>query len=164
MRFWLVLTLFFLPACGPEQQHWPTESQVKRVIDGDTIELTTGERVRYLGIDTPEVRVRIGKEWVESPEPFALEASDSNKQWVAGRNVRLEYDVRKQDKYGRLLAYVYVADTMVNEALLKDGLATVLIVPPNVRYADKFRELADQARRERKGLWNYSNAFSGVEL
>ena len=145
-----------LVGCGaPSRQD---ELTVRRVIDGDTVQLRDGRMVRYLGIDTPEVRRREGNRWVVDPEPMSREATALNRALVQGRAVRLEYDAQTHDRFDRLLAYVYVFDTgggeiMVNAALLREGLAEVLIIPPNGKYADEFRALAEEARRARRGLW-----------
>jgi len=72
---------------------------------------------------------------------------------VAGRRVRLVLDAEERDRYGRLLAYVYAGARFVNAELLRDGYAQPLTVPPNVRFEDRFRRLAREARREGKGLW-----------
>ncbi len=109
--------------------------------------------VRYIGIDTPEVRRKEGERWVFDPEPMAEAATQANKQLVEGKMVRLEYDVQTHDRFGRLLAYVYVGDTMVNEELIRQGFAQLLTIPPNVKYAQRFRALAKEARRQRRGLW-----------
>lgn len=119
---------------------------VLRVLDGDTIEVELGgerERVRYIGIDTPEMGD-------ERPEirALALEARWANARLVEGRRVRLELDVEKRDRYGRLLAYVWVGDTLVNEALVRAGRAAPYTFPPNVRYVDRFVEAARLARAE----------------
>jgi micrococcal nuclease len=122
-------------------------------VDGDTIELADGRLVRYIGIDTPEVRRRDGDRWVVDPEPLGMEAAEANRQLVEGRVVRLEYDVQTRDRFGRLLAYVFVGDVMVNEELLRGGFASPLTIPPNVKYAEQFLKLATEARQARKGLW-----------
>lgn len=135
---------------------------VRRVIDGDTVELTDGRLVRYIGIDAPEVRRRARpgdrewrakKEWVVAPEPFARAAAEANRRLVEGKPIQLEYDVQLEDRYGRTLAYVYADEQMVNEALVAGGYAHVMTIPPNVRYAERFRLLANEARRARRGLW-----------
>ena len=119
-----------------------------RVADGDTVRVRIDggreERVRYIGIDTPEVT---------SDECFADEAAAFNERLVAGREVRLELDAEERDRYGRLLAYVYAGDLLVNAELLRKGYAQPLTVPPNVRFADRFKRLARDARREGRGLW-----------
>ena len=135
---------------------------VHRVIDGDTIELTDGRLVRYIGIDAPEVRRRARpgdrewrakEQWVVDPEPFARAATEANRRLVEGEPVHLEYDEQLEDRYGRTLAYVYVGEQIVNETLVADGYAHVLTIPPNMRYANRFRLLANEARRARRGLW-----------
>lgn len=121
---------------------------VKRVIDGDTIQLVDGSRVRYSGINTPEsVDRRRGVEY------YGKESSNFNKQLVQGKNVRLEFDVQQKDKYGRLLAYVYVGDTFVNAELVKQGYTQASTYPPNVKYADLFRKFENEARAQGRGLW-----------
>ena len=117
------------------------------------MELSSGQLVRYIGIDTPEVRRRVGDRWIVDPEPLGLEAAAFNRQLVAGKRVRLEYDVQTHDRFGRLLAYVYVGDMMANAELVRAGFAQLLTIPPDVKYADRFRLLAEEARRDNRGLW-----------
>jgi len=133
---------------------------VRRAIDGDTIQLSDGRLVRYIGIDAPEVRRKIGERWVQDPEPFGRAATEANRQLVEGKTVRLEYDVQTHDRYGRLLAYVYVSsrqregeEIMVNAELVRLGMAQPLTIPPNVKYAEVFRQLAEEAREAGRGLW-----------
>ncbi len=122
---------------------------VKRVVDGDTIELETGEKVRYIGVDTPET---------VSPKKkvqcFGKEASAYNKQLVAGQRVRLEKDISETDRYGRLLRYVYLSDgTFVNLKLVQDGYANVSTFPPDVKFSQGFVAAAREAREKKVGLW-----------
>lgn len=126
---------------------------VERVIDGDTVELRDGRTVRYIGVDTPEVRRRRGGVWVREPEPYALEATEANRRLVEGKTVRLEFDVQPTDRYGRTLAYLYVGDLFVNAELVRQGYAVPLTIPPNVKYADLFLEVAREAREAQRGLW-----------
>ena len=123
-------------------------------MDGDTIQLADGRLLRYIGINAPEVRRKVNGRWVEAPEPFSLAAAEANRQLVEGRKVRLEYDVQTRDRFGRLLAYVYVDDAMVNEELVREGMAQPLTIRPDVKYTERFRELAEEARRENRGLWS----------
>lgn len=132
----------------------PESAAVRRAIDGDTLELTDGRLVRYIGIDAPEVRRRRGDEWVVDPEPFGEAARDANASWVQGKRVKLEYDAESYDRYGRLLAYVYADGEMVNARLVREGYAEPLMIPPNVRYAEEFRRLAAEARQAGRGLWS----------
>lgn len=131
----------------------PEEAVVQQVIDGDTVRLADGRLVRYLGIDAPEARRRVGETWVVDPEPLADAATEANRRLVEGKRVRLEYDVQTHDRFGRLLAYVYVEERMVNEALLAAGYAQLLTIPPNVKHAKRFRAKLEEARREKRGLW-----------
>ena len=127
---------------------------VVRVVDGDTIQVRLArgavERVRYIGIDTPES--------VKPNTPvqcFAKAASAFNERLVAGREVTLVSDVEKRDRYGRLLAYVYRRPDglFVNEELVRRGYARPLTIPPDVRFSALFGRLADEARRAERGLW-----------
>jgi len=126
---------------------------VKRVIDGDTIELVNGEMVRYLGIDAPEMRRKVHGRWVESGEPYAVEATALNRRLVEGRPVRLELDRESRDRYHRLLAYVFVKDRLVNAELISSGYVQVRLHPPNLRYADLFMKLQAEALAHHRGLW-----------
>lgn len=129
-------------------------AQVLRVVDGDTIRVRLDgrtERVRYIGVDTPE-SVKPGT----PVQCFAKRASAFNKRLVAGETVRLVRDAEERDRYGRLLAYVYrVRDNLfVNATLVTGGYAVPLTVPPNVAHAKEFRILAATARRHGRGLWS----------
>lgn len=117
---------------------------VREVIDGDTIVLASGERVRYIGINTPE-KGQVGYE----------KARAFNRELVEGKEIRLEFDVQKRDQYGRLLAYVYVDGIFVNAKLVEQGYAQVATYPPNVKYADLFLSLQQQAREANRGLWSF---------
>lgn len=127
--------------------------RVKGVIDGDTIVLSNDQHVRYIGIDTPEIRKNISGVWVYEPMPFSEEAKAFNQKLVEGKIVRLEFDVEKRDKYNRLLAYCFVADTLVNAKLLEEGLALLYTWVPNIKYVDLFVKLQKEAREKKKGLW-----------
>ncbi|MFH1282324.1 MAG: thermonuclease family protein [bacterium] len=131
----------------------PNEAFVKNVIDGDTIELNSGDLVRYIGIDTPEVRINIGSKWELNPEDFALEAKSFNAGLVEGKKVRLEYDVEKRDKYKRLLAYVFKDNIFVNAELLRQGYAALYTFPPNVKYTEEFVKFQEEARKNSRGFW-----------
>jgi micrococcal nuclease len=129
---------------------------VVRTVDGDTVwvRLASGvEKVRYIGIDTPEVHHPTRGE-----EPGGRAATEINRGLVGERSVRLEPDVQLRDRYGRLLAYVWVkradgVEVMVNAELVRLGYAQVMTVPPNVRHAEMFRKLAAEAREHHRGLW-----------
>ncbi len=129
------------------------EALVSRAIDGDTIELADGERVRYIGIDTPELYRRSGSEWVYRPQPHAEQAWTFNQRAVEGRTVRLESDVERRDRFQRRLAYVYRDGRLVNADLVEQGLASAITIPPNTQHADLFRRLEREARDAGRGLW-----------
>ncbi len=132
---------------------------VAKVVDGDTIELTTGEKVRYIGIDTPET-----KHPKKRVECFGREAAQKNKALVEGKTVLLEKDVSDTDRYGRLLRYIYLPNPensleaiFVNEYLVEQGYAYLLTYPPDLKYNDIIRHAQTQARNQRLGLWNKCN-------
>lgn len=135
---------------------------VSRVVDGDTLKLSDGRRVRLIGIDTPEVHysdkllrdARRNNRDIKAIQDMGRKASDFTKGLAENKKVRLEFDVERKDKYGRLLAYAYLEDgTFVNARIMEEGYAQVMTIPPNVRYADYFLKLQRQARENRKGLW-----------
>jgi micrococcal nuclease len=144
----LVLALV-ATAWGADPQ--PLGGLVVRVVDGDTIHVRVGarvEKVRYIGVNTPEVHhPRQGE------QPGGRDAWDVNRRLVAGRRVRLELDVQARDRYGRLLAYVWVGEIMVNAELVGRGYAQVMTVPPNLRYQQLFLRLQRDAREAGRGLW-----------
>lgn len=122
---------------------------VKRVIDGDTIELEDGTKVRYIGIDTPE-SVKPGN----PVECYALASKQRNEELVLAKNVVLEMDVSETDRYGRLLRYVWVDDILVNKALVEEGFAQAVSYPPDVMYQDMFNEAQRRAKDRSLGLWS----------
>jgi micrococcal nuclease len=122
---------------------------VRRVNDGDTVELIDGRSVRYIGVNTPEIDHK-----QKSAAPFALEARAFNAGLVEGKVVRLEFDLERQDGYGRALAYVYLPDgSMVNERLLLAGLAYCFYKTPNTRYEQRLLAAQRRAMREGRGMW-----------
>ncbi len=121
------------------------EARVVRVIDGDTIEIEGGVRVRYIGIDTPEV--------YPQAEYYGPEASAKNVELVEGAIIILEKDTTDKDHYGRLLRYVWVDDIFVNAELVRLGYAEAHAYPPDVRYQDMFARLESEAREAGLGLW-----------
>lgn len=132
------------------------ESRVRKVIDGDTIELENGQHVRYLGLDTPEIRRHEGNEWVYKPDTYGEEAKEFNRKLVEGKVVRLEFDVEKKDKYNRLLAYCFVGDIFVNAKMLEEGYALLYTSSPNVKYVDILVKMQQEARQNSRGLWGVS--------
>lgn len=132
------------------------KAHVKKVVDGDTIQLETGEKVRYIGIDTPET-----KHPTKPVQCFGKEASKKNTELVEGKDILMEKDVSNTDRYGRLLRYIYLPNPdatdeaiFVNEYLVEQGYAHLLTYPPDVKYNELLKSAETQARDEGKGLWN----------
>jgi len=157
MRRWMLAGMVFATmllgtACAADQEPKPNgemEATVKRVVDGDTFELSSGEKVRLIGVDTPETVKP------NTPvQPYGKEASDYSKELLTGQKVTLKFDVGIKDKYDRLLAYVYMPDgSFVNEKLVREGYARIMTIPPNVAHADLFLEAEREAREQNRGLW-----------
>ena len=123
---------------------------VKKVFDGDTVLLSNGKKVRFLGVNTPEV---------EGRNKSAQAGGDDAKQWLIeklkNKKVRLEPDVEKKDKYGRLLAHLFTEQKEhLNLELVKRGLASVNIYPPNLKYSDEFLRAQKIAETDKQGIWH----------
>ncbi len=159
-KYYLALTLLSMLACTMPltvvmptldatsclPQNTPREvGDVLNVIDGDTIDVQIDGveyRVRYIGMDSPEI-----------DEPYYDQATGLNLDFVEGRQVTLIKDVSETDQYGRLLRYVFVEDVFVNYELVKQGYAAVATFPPDVACSDQFIEAEQLARIEGVGLW-----------
>ncbi len=115
------------------------------MIDGDTITIEGGYRVRYIGIDAPEIH--------PSLEAFGIEARQANRRLVEGKEVRLEKDVTETDKYGRLLRYVWVDDILIEAELVRQGLARAKAYPPDTKYQDYLKQMEAEAREAGRGIW-----------
>lgn len=125
--------------------------QIKKVYDGDTVLLSNGKKIRLLGINTPEIEGRY---------KLAQPGGEEAKHWLLMKlnrtKVRLEMDVEKQDKYGRLLAHIFTEDKQhINLELVKNGLATVNIHPPNLKYTDDLLQAQQLAEQSLVGIWKY---------
>jgi len=145
----LSLAVAACTAPGPTDRQ---DAEVTRVYDGDTIEVVFNgarERVRYIGIDTPEFdddRAAIRE--------LARLATDANRDLVGGRIVQLEFDRERRDRYGRLLAYVSIGDTLVNEWLVRRGFAEARDYPPNTRHQGRLDAAEREARNANLLLWD----------
>lgn len=157
---WLsALGLLALTANAQPGQIATYEGVVARVVDGDTIHVQIGDRVetvRYIGIRTPEMHHPI-----RGSEPYGTVARIANQKLVEGRAVRLILDMQPRDRYGRLLAYVYVDRYFVNAELVRHGYAEAAAYPPNVRHHADFVELQRQARQTGAGVWGDPAAVRG---
>ena len=139
---------------APASGRW---AKVTKVTDGDTLELDGSEKVRLIGVNTPETVKK------NTPVmPYGEEASHFTKSQLTGQKVYVEVDVQPQDRYGRTLAYVFteqpkseqeVESYMFNATLVREGYAQLMTIPPNVKYQDLFVKLQRQAREQNKGLW-----------
>ncbi len=121
---------------------------VSRVIDGDTVEIASGERVRLLGMNTPELG-----------QPYHDEAANRLKEFVEGKSVTLESDINEKDQYGRLLRYVYVDEKFVNAELVKEGYANVYILPPNTKHEAELRAAWKECRKIKIRLCGSSPSY-----
>jgi micrococcal nuclease len=131
--------------CNPPSSAGVRAATVVRAIDGDTVELATGERIRYLMVDTPEL---------SSDDCFAEEARAFNADLVEGRDVELDYDIEREDRYGRTLAYVTVDGEEINTRLVEAGYACVLHIPPNGEdRVLEFETIERTARTSGTGMW-----------
>ncbi len=121
---------------------------VVRVVDGDTLELSGGRKLRYIGIDTPET--------MDPRRPiqcFGVEAKNENARLVEGKTVVLEKDISETDRYARLLRYVYVDGVMVNDTLVRQGFAYASSYPPDIKYQQRLQEAEQEAQENNRGLW-----------
>src|SRR3982751_4965657 len=160
--FWLVLLLFAVwraysaaESAAPEQLAEGVH-EVRRAVDGDTLLLTSGARIRLQGVNTPET---VKPDW--PVEPWGPEASQFTKNFIekAGHRVRLTFSLERKDRYDRFLAFVWDGDVMLNEELVRAGLAHAR---RDYRYSQtmkrRFTQAQDEARRAGRGIW--SNAVA----
>lgn len=138
---------------------FPSSFTVVEVIDGDTIKLNDGRRIRYISIDAPE-----------EEKCFAQEAKKINSDLVSSKKVRIEMDTNEMDRFGRYLAYVYVQkgeeEVFVNETLLAEGAGEFFLDTVNLHYQDLLVQAAEQAHEKKKGLWQTCalNAKEGCQI
>jgi micrococcal nuclease len=132
----------------------PQYGYVTKVIDGDTVRLNNGKLLRYLGINTPELRKKdkYGN-WYEINDIYAKKAFLFNKNLVENKKIKIEYDKEREDRHGRLLGYVFVKDKFINYELLKSGWAELYIWGPNFKYQDTLAKAFKNALDGRKGIW-----------
>lgn len=137
---------------APTELDIRTSSNVISIIDGDTIIVDGKQRVRYIGIDSPETN-----ECLES------EATEKNRSLVEGKQLRLEKDVSETDRYGRLLRYIWVGNTFVNEELVKTGYAQASAYPPDTKYQSRLNAAENYAKSNNLGIWNKSLCNSNAQ-
>ena len=163
-----ILSYAFVLAFLSSFLHAQQKTTVTRVIDGDTIQALYGgveNRIRLIGIDTPESRVnRKAKKdkyanMSEHDTKAIIEMGKKAKAYVdgllkRGDMITIEVGVQEMDKYGRLLGYVYLSNgKMLNEEIVKAGYAVIMTIPPNVKYKDRFLIAYQEAKEDKRGLW-----------
>ena len=147
----LLVALFLLvfphgEECRAAESEWV---KVRYVNDGDTITLTDGGRIRYIGIDAPEIDHKDRK-----AQPFGFEARRLNSEQVLAETVRLEFDRERKDRYGRILAYVFLRDnSFVNARIVAEGYAYCYPHKPNIAHHSALLEHQRSAMSAKKGIW-----------
>jgi len=149
-RFVSYLIFFLLVlSCGQALADGEKWYKVKWVDDGDTIVLMDGRHVRYIGINSSEIEYKDQK-----AEPYGYEAKKFNKTLVLSKRVRLEFDTQKYDRYGRLLAHVFLNNgTFVNAKMIEEGFARCLYIKPNTKYHERLLKFQQEAMSAKKGIW-----------
>jgi micrococcal nuclease len=121
------------------------DARFLRALDGDSLRVDhAGEvlEVRLIGVDAPEYK-----------QEYSRKAKDFSRRFCQGRTLHLEFDKERRDRYGRTLAYVYADGRMLNEELVRAGLAVPIRIKPNTRYYSRFKRAEEEARREKRGFW-----------
>jgi len=155
----MVMMLLLLAVLVPNAEA-DDEDKVVFVYDGDTVLLQDGRCIRYLGINTPEIDHK-----GNGTEPMAREAFNFNKKRVDGVSVRLEYDQEATDPHGRDLAYVFLPDgAMMNALLVRSGLGYVMSVRPNLRYRDLLVNSQRAAMEQGTGIWRHMSRAGGLRV
>jgi micrococcal nuclease len=176
-----LIALIALLTAGAASRHHdsanaPTTGTVVYVVDGDTIHVRirdTVEKVRYLGVNAPEVPHPRGRHErgprAHEPRhargfahgPAAGDAARRiNVELVSGRQVRLEFEGARRDSYRRMLAYVWVGDTMANAEMVRRGYAEVTRLPPDARHRALLESLEREAREAGRGLWQHATGVT----
>ncbi len=125
-------------------QNLPTKEKVKRVVDGDTIELANGQIVRFVGVNAPN-----------NGEPFEEEATEANAKLVSGKTITLEYDTYTSDRFGRVLAYPIIEGKNVAVELTRKGLVKITIYEDRrkLKYQDELLKAQEEAKQKKRGVW-----------
>ena len=166
-RFYWIILLIFLFFVGYRlflNYTCPHHAYVVEVIDGDTVRLSNGKDLRYLGINTPETRLHKKNSWKKTFSYWGNRARVFNEQLVLSKKVRIEYDRKKKDKYNRLLGYIFVDGIMVNAQLLKKGLAVIDVRFPNYKYVNQLAEAFLAGLKTKSGIWNNPLKFHTLDL
>lgn len=154
----VAIAAIYFPELFAEEEEMPSRSglipvELVKTIDGDTIKIKyegKEQNVRYLLIDTPETNhAQLGK------QPFGQQAKERNTELMNSGKLEIEFDIGERvDKYGRLLAYIYIDGVSIQEKLLEEGLARVgYVYPPNTRHLDAFEKAQEKAKKAGIGIW-----------
>jgi micrococcal nuclease len=151
----LLISLSIASASNEPEKNYPSSVKVTKVVDGDTFwgidAKNKSHKVRLIGIDAPESR-KTGNKPIGF---YGKEASDYMRQLLIDQNVKLEYDKQKTDRYGRLLAYVYLSNgTFVNNHLVNQGFANAIYYKPNNKHTQQLTQSCNEAKKLRKGMWS----------
>ncbi|CAN2042870.1 micrococcal nuclease [Candidatus Magnetomoraceae bacterium gMMP-15] len=134
----------------PNYKNYDLIGYVKYISDGDTIILRNGKKIRYIGINTPEIAHRNKK-----GEPYGQAAKKFNKKLVNGKKVFIIFDSNKFDQYGRILGYIFLKDgTFINARMIEEGYAYCLYYFPNIKHSNIFLKLQRKAMSQKKGIWH----------
>ena len=120
---------------------------VRKIINGNTVQLESGEIIKYIGADVPDMNKK------EGPEFYARQAVNYNKKLVFMKKVRLEFDAKRKDENGNMLAYVFVNKNFVNAELIRNGCARAEVTPPNLKYKGVLLDAQKKAMADDKGIW-----------
>lgn len=126
------------------------QSLVTRIIDGDTFQIESKQKVRLIGINTPELNKSNNRE----PECFGIQAAQQLSDLILNKKVRMEKDISETDRFGRLLRYVYVDNIFINQRLVESGYAFASTYPPDIKYKDTLALAQKTAKENKQGLWN----------
>lgn len=136
------VVLFALGAAFSMAEARPRWGTVRRVLNGDLIQLKDGSKVRYLGVEAPAIG-----------QPYHVETMSANKRWVEGKEVRLQYGLQERDAKGLWLAYVFVDGIMVNEEIVREGMAIVASVQNEEEYLSDLLQAEKEAQEKKRGVW-----------
>ncbi len=143
-----ILLILFVSPANLLAQTWHS---VRWVSDGDTIILSTGQCIRYIGVNAPEIDHEH-----QQAQPYGYQAKSFNKNLILSKRIRLEYDLERHDRYGRELAYIFLEDgTFVNARLLKAGMVFYLYRKPNLKYNEALMKAQQEAMAQKTGIWQY---------
>ena len=146
----IIIGTIFVSSCAIKYETIEKNTaMISKVIDGDTIELETGERVRLLGINAPEMG-----------QPYHEEATNTLKELIENKTVILESDVEDKDRYGRFLRYIFLNNKNINVEMVEGGYVNVYVIPPNTKYENELRKAENEAKTANRGIWQTSENLS----